>query len=225
VIDKRPAASPNETVLRRAPLLAIACLLAFPACAWASLPGTPTISVGTTPSCWTATNGGRGGGSINYCTYSGSQITLNGWTLKNGVCAVNGTFTGTLTTFKAQLGYDTNSYLFTISGATATTPIDFQVSCPLTWTGSAGLSWGKAITGGTSTDPIYTLHVRNSINHSRLVHCRVSYQNDLNQTRYYTWSPTVEGDGFATTQIKVWHVNNMHCSYTLTRKLLASGTA
>jgi hypothetical protein len=224
VIDKRTRYATSETVLRRAPLIAIVCLLAIPASAWAALPGTPTISVGTTASCWTAVNGGRGGGSVNYCTYSGTQITLSGWTLKNSVCGINGTFTGTLNTFKAQLAYDTSSYLFTISGATPTTPIGFTVTCPLTWTGSAGLSWGKAITGGSSSDPVYTLHVQNRTDHARLVHCRVSYQNDLNQTRFYTWSPIVGSGAVARTQIRVWYVNSMHCSYTLTRNLTASGS-
>lgn len=228
MIDRRPAVSPNETVLRRAPLLAIACLLALPASAWASLPGTPTISVGTTTACNTT---GTRGAATDTCTYSGTQLALNGWTLKDSECEVAGTFTDTADTFKRHLVFDSTSYEFTANRSyLASTPmpivgIDFQITCPLTWTGGVGLSWGKAITGGTPSDPVYTLHVRNRTSHSRLVHCRVSYQNDLNQTRFYTWSPTVHGDGLATTQIKVWRVNNMHCSYTLTRKLLASGTA
>jgi hypothetical protein len=212
-------------VLRRAPILAVVCLLALPACAWASLPGTPKISVGNSTSCWVVT--GTRGGSTNYCTYYGTQFTGNGWSVK-GRCAVTGTYAATLSAFQqthAAYSADLNSYAFTLNTTGVGGAIDFQLLCPLTWTGSAGLSWGKAITGGTTTTPIWTLHVRNTINQSRQAHCVVSYRNDLNQTKHYTWSPTVPAEGSAKTRIRVWHVNSMSCSYTLTRTLQSSGSA
>lgn len=42
----------------------------------------------------------------------GPQITLNGWTIKNGTCAVTGTFTDTGAQFGSPMSYGASSYEF-----------------------------------------------------------------------------------------------------------------
>lgn len=218
-------------MLRRPLLIAALCLLALPAIGEAALPGTPTIALNTTATCWDALNRGA---TFHTCDYAGTQIALNGWSFKNGnyPCQVSGTFTDSSEPFTTTMNYGNTSYEFVVqreSTVSSPTPpiagIAFNISCALTWSGHAGLNWGYRITGGTASNPIYTLHVHNGTTESHTVHCRVSYQNDLNQTRFFTWSPWVETATTAKNQIKVWQINRMTCAYTLSRTLTTSGTA
>jgi hypothetical protein len=171
-------------------------------------------------------SGPKSGVYTSTCPVTGATITPNGWTFKASLCAVSGTFTSTAA-FKTTLfadtsnpgTYDFDAVLKAKHPLVAIKISSYTVSCPLRWVGSNGLSWGARHIARNE----YRLRVHNATARTHVVHCGVTYQTRTGTTRHVRWWPKIAAGVTARKLVSVHHVSAMRCTYTLRRKLSASG--